>query len=191
MPFSASAIFCFTFSISAKSFPLRTSCIQGNKKKVNQGEIRWVYPYVYSGAQGACHFCLRTAEHSAWHGQVSSWVTHHEMGQHIERVFKKNSLKPLITMPAGRLIQRAPGMLTWLGKPVLQGAWPLEDNPSLGGIPPHTSFSPSPWMYFYLLLIHWVISIGIILLNANYEINPFLRLVLQPRFLFVTTLTDW
>ena len=33
MPFSASAVFCFTSSISAKHFHLRTFLIQGNKKR--------------------------------------------------------------------------------------------------------------------------------------------------------------
>ena len=44
MPFSVSAIFCFTSSTSAKCLPLRTFCIQGNKqtKKVAQGKIRWI-----------------------------------------------------------------------------------------------------------------------------------------------------
>ena len=40
MPFSASAVFCFTSSTSAKCFPLRTFFIWGNKKKVAWGEIR-------------------------------------------------------------------------------------------------------------------------------------------------------
>ena len=39
MPFSASAVFCFTSSTSAKHFPLRTFFIQANKKIVTWGEI--------------------------------------------------------------------------------------------------------------------------------------------------------
>ena len=39
MPVSASAIFCFTSSTSAKLFFLRTFFIRGNKEKVSRGEI--------------------------------------------------------------------------------------------------------------------------------------------------------
>ena len=41
MPFSASAVFCFTSSTSAKCFPLRKFFIRGKQKKVSQGEIKW------------------------------------------------------------------------------------------------------------------------------------------------------
>ena len=41
MPFSASAVFCFTSSTSAKCFPLRTFSIWETNKKVAGGEIRW------------------------------------------------------------------------------------------------------------------------------------------------------
>ena len=41
------------------------------------------------GAWGSCYFWLKTAEHSAWCGQVLSQITHHEIGKSIERVFKK------------------------------------------------------------------------------------------------------
>ena len=33
-------------------------------------------------------------EHSLWCGQVHLSITHHEMGKCVERLFKKNSLKP-------------------------------------------------------------------------------------------------
>ena len=39
MPFSASAVFCFTYSTSVKYFPLRTFLIQKNKKGLS-GKIR-------------------------------------------------------------------------------------------------------------------------------------------------------
>ena len=42
MPLSASVVFGFISSTSAKCFPLRTFFNQGNKKKVNWGEIRWL-----------------------------------------------------------------------------------------------------------------------------------------------------
>ena len=41
MPFSASAIFCFTTSTLTICFPLRTFFIQGNKK-VTLGEVWWI-----------------------------------------------------------------------------------------------------------------------------------------------------
>ena len=40
MPFSVSAVFCFTSSTSSKCFPLKTFFIWGNKHKVSEGEIR-------------------------------------------------------------------------------------------------------------------------------------------------------
>ena len=40
MPGSASAIFCFTSSTSAKRFPLRTFSSRETKKKITLGEIR-------------------------------------------------------------------------------------------------------------------------------------------------------
>ena len=44
MPFSASAIFCFTYSTLAVCFPLRTFFIQWNQqnKKAAWGKIRWI-----------------------------------------------------------------------------------------------------------------------------------------------------
>ena len=76
MPFSASAIFCFTSSTLAK-------------KKKSLGER--------SGEQGGWSsevmlFWSKYPEHFVGCGQVCSWITHHEIGKHIERVFKKNSL---------------------------------------------------------------------------------------------------
>ena len=41
------------------------------------------------GLRGHAIFWSRTAEHSAWCGQVRSYITHHEMGNSIERVFQK------------------------------------------------------------------------------------------------------
>ena len=38
-------------------------------------------------------FWSKTAEYSARCGQVPSYITHHEMGKCVERVFKKISLK--------------------------------------------------------------------------------------------------
>ena len=42
IPFSASAVFCFTSSILAKHFSLRIFFIWGNKKNVSHSQIRWI-----------------------------------------------------------------------------------------------------------------------------------------------------
>ena len=89
MPFSASAIFYFTSSISAKHFTLRTFFIQGNKKSCSG----WDQVNREGGAQGSHQFGSKTAVHSVQCGQVCLLVTHHEMGNCVERVFKKKSLK--------------------------------------------------------------------------------------------------
>ena len=82
MPFSASAVFCFTSSTWEKRFPLRIFSPR-KLKKVAQGGIRWIERM---GHGGHAVFWSKTAQHSAWFGQVCS---HHEMGKHTERVLKK------------------------------------------------------------------------------------------------------
>ena len=49
MLFSASAIFCFSSSTSAKHVPLRPFFIQGNKKEVAWGKIRWIWRVGHEG----------------------------------------------------------------------------------------------------------------------------------------------
>ena len=106
MPFSASAIFCFTFSTLAKSFPLRTVLIWGNQK---------ILLGVRSGEQGgwgmgSCCFGSKTAEHSARCRQVCSLshLTWNEQ-MHWKGVPKNiicwSQTRPLTTMPASVLIQ--------------------------------------------------------------------------------------
>ena len=66
MPFSDSVTFCFTSSISEKQFPLRTFFIQGNKKKVAQGEIKW----------------MERVEHGGHNVFGQKWMnTEHDMGR--------------------------------------------------------------------------------------------------------------
>ena len=58
MPFSASTVFCFTSSTSAKCFPLRLFFMKGNKREVVQGEIRWI------GRVGHAGYCQFLVKHS-------------------------------------------------------------------------------------------------------------------------------
>ena len=73
MPFSSSAVFCFTSSTSAKCFPLRTFFFQGNKKShlgqdwVNREGRAW----------GSCNFWSKTTEHSeryAYKSPIKKWA---------------------------------------------------------------------------------------------------------------------
>ena len=65
-PFSASAIFCFTFSTSAKCFPLRTF----SSGEIKQNKVTQVNRE--RGAQGSGYFWSKTAGRSAGCGQVHS-----------------------------------------------------------------------------------------------------------------------
>ena len=96
---------CFISPTLAKCFPLRTFFIWGIKKTSLLG---WSWVTRKGGTWGSC-FLSKTAEHSAQCGQVHLKITHHEMGKHIERVFKKkNSLSQtqLLTRSlAGTLVE--------------------------------------------------------------------------------------
>ena len=67
VPFSASAIFCFTSFTSAKHFPLRIFFIWRNKKKCCYGRDRVNRE---GGAWGSCRLWSKTAERSVQCGQV-------------------------------------------------------------------------------------------------------------------------
>ena len=120
IPFSASAIFCFTSSTSAKHFPLRTFFFSSREtKKSHKGQDRanrvkncWMCSVVWAGAP---------INHPSWNGQMS-WV------------FKKNSLKLNAashnTTSWYTDTDWVPRTCTYWGKPVLQGARPPEDNSS-------------------------------------------------------------
>ena len=92
MPFSASAVFCFTSSTSARHFLLRTFLIR-ETKKVSQGPMGWIASTGH-GAHAVfgqkllniqCSVGRHTLiHHPSWNGQVC-WV------------FKKHSLKPNAT----------------------------------------------------------------------------------------------
>ena len=88
MPFSASAVFCFISSTSAKGFPLRTFFIQRNKKsRSGQDQVNRE-----GEAQGSCRFWSKTAERSAWAGALINHPTWN--GQTHWKSLQKNSLKP-------------------------------------------------------------------------------------------------
>ena len=76
IPFSASAVFGFTCSLSAKCFPLRTSSSRKTKKEVSQGPDQVNRK---GGTWGSCHFWSKIAEPSMRCGQVHSQTTLHEM----------------------------------------------------------------------------------------------------------------
>ena len=67
--FDASAVFCFTFSTSAKCFLSRTFSTQGNFLKSHLGQD-WVNRE--GGVQRSRHFWSKTAQHSTWCGQMCS-----------------------------------------------------------------------------------------------------------------------
>ena len=96
--------FCFTSSTSAKHFPLRTFFIWGNKKITWPflGKIGWIKK---GGAQGSCSFWSKTADHSVQCGQVCLKITCHEMGKHIQRVFKKKFTEAECSLSQGQLAQ--------------------------------------------------------------------------------------
>ena len=80
MPFSASTIFCFTYSTSAKHFPLRIFFVQGNKKSHwgwGMGVMLflvkncWTFSMVWAGM---------LINHPSWNGKMN-WI------------FKKNLLR--------------------------------------------------------------------------------------------------
>ena len=92
MPFSASAVFCFTSSsTSAKCFPLRTFFIKWNKNS----HSGWDWVNREGGIQGLCHVLVK----NCW-TLSALWASvlvnpHHEICKFVERIFKKkNLLKP-------------------------------------------------------------------------------------------------
>ena len=90
MPVSASAIFCFISSTSAKHFPLRSFLIQGNKKKVIWGEIRWIGRVGHRGHDIFGQTLLNT-QHSVGRGARKSPIMKWANTLSLQ---KKNSLKP-------------------------------------------------------------------------------------------------
>ena len=133
MPFSASAIFCFTYSTLAKRFPWRTFFIGGNKKKTHSS---WDQVN-----RGSCWFWWKTAEHSVWCG----WLVNHPSQN---RQIRWKSFPKQFTEAKCSLSQQCqlvhwyrwvPRTLTWRRKSVLQGACPPEDNSWLFWVPPRMS----------------------------------------------------
>ena len=102
MPFSVSAVFCFTSS--TWTFPFEGFFHPGIQKKVALVDRK-------GGARGSCRFWSKTAEHSGHCGWVNMLLNHPSWnGQiHWESSKKKKKrihwMPPLTTMPAGTLIQ--------------------------------------------------------------------------------------
>ena len=92
MPFSVSAVFCFSSPTSGKCFSLRTFFIRGNKKKSCLGKIEWIGRMGH-GAHAVFGKKLLNTQCSvgrcACKSPIMKW-----MGKRIETVFKRNSLKP-------------------------------------------------------------------------------------------------
>ena len=105
MPFSVSAIFCFTSSTSGKHFPLRSFFHLGKQTKVPQGQDRVNRE---GGAQGIVRFLVQNCwtlsvvwagvlvSHPSWNGQTC-WV--------FQKKIHWSQTQPLTTMPAGPPIQ--------------------------------------------------------------------------------------
>ena len=129
MPFSATAIFCFTSSIWTKCFPLIIFFIWEDTENLLRARVGMSRQ---GGAQGSCNFCSKSAEHSAKCGQVCLLVTRHKMGKWVETVLKKKFTEakhsPSQHHQLVHWYTRVPRTLTWQGKPVPQGAHPPEDN---------------------------------------------------------------
>ena len=95
--------FCFTSSTSANHFSLRTFFFWENKS-----HLGWDQVNKEGRTWESCCFWSKSAEHSVQCGQVHSYIIHHEMGKHVERVFKKihrSQTQPLTILPACTLIQ--------------------------------------------------------------------------------------
>ena len=111
IPFSASAIFCFSSSTSTKLFPLRIFFIWENKKKVTWDKIGWIGRW----GTGVMPFLVKNAGHSAQkHWTLSTvWasalINHPSCnGQMLKSLQKKihwGWAQPLTTRPAGTVIQ--------------------------------------------------------------------------------------
>ena len=143
--FSASAIFCFTSSTSAKYFPLRTFFTQGNKKKVTQVNRE-------GGAQGSCRFLVINywSLSAVWAGACKSPITKWANKWSLQKKFteaERSLSQHHQLVPWSRWVPRT---RTYRGKPAPQGARPLEDNSTVfGGWPPHKfricrGFHPAP-----------------------------------------------
>ena len=147
MSFSASTIFCFTSSTLAKKFPFEDFFHSGKQKKSHLGQD-WVDQE--GGVWDQVLFGQKLLNISAvWAGVLSWWknqspVCHHEMGKCVERVFKNKFTEAEHNLSQQHQLVHwyrwVPTTLTQLGKPVLQGACPPEDNSgAFWGVPPCSS----------------------------------------------------
>ena len=101
VPFSASAIFCFTYSTSAKHFPLRTS-------RETQSHSGWDWVNREGGVEGSCCFGSKTDEHSVQWGMCACKSPIMKWANALKESSKQihwSQMQLLTTKPAGALIQ--------------------------------------------------------------------------------------
>ena len=137
MPFSASAIFCFTFSTSATHFSLRTFFIRQTKKK---SLSQWDGVNRRGGAWASC-ICgqkLLNTQHRvgryACKSPIMKWANTLKVSS------KKFTEAKCSLSPQCQLVhwyRWVPRTLAQKGNPVLQGARAPKDNSCFMGVPPH------------------------------------------------------
>ena len=139
MPFSASAVFCFTSSTSAKHFPLRTFSIRETNKNVAQGEIRLIGRVEHKGhavlgqklLNTQCFVVGRCAQQSP----IMKWANA------LKESSRKNSPKPKAAShnnaswctDTGGFLEHSPSG----GSLYYKGFAPQKIILVLGGYPPH------------------------------------------------------
>ena len=137
VPFSASVMLCFTFSTSAKYFPLRTFFIQGNKRKqtkVAWGETGWIVRVGHGGHDSFGQKLLNT-QHGvgryAHKSQIMKWANA------LKKSFKKFTKAEHNLSQQCQLVHSyrwVPRTLTSQGKVYYSGL-PSTQN-SIFGVPP-------------------------------------------------------
>ena len=106
MPFSASAVFCFPSSTSAKWFPSRTFFIQGNKKKVDQGKIMWIERVGQEDHAVFDQKPLNTQRSVGWCTQKSPTMKWANVLKDFSKKIHWSGMQPLTTTPANRWIPK-------------------------------------------------------------------------------------
>ena len=132
MPFSASAIFCFTSSISSKMFPFEEFFSSKETKNQSLGRDQVTFREGKAGDYGVLGQKLLNTQSSVDRCARKSPIRKGVNTLSLQK--KKNPLKPNAAShnsaswypDTDRFLEHSP---SW-GKPVLQGARPPEDNSS-------------------------------------------------------------